>query len=103
MMDKEAPSLNASDVEVSQPITGIVCTAKRNDAIAMQKTKKDIIRLANDQYKSIEAMGSMVKKSQPRMTRKSIILILVVNMDLLCSPPVVQLMAPYVLPAVWSR
>ncbi|MBF0279572.1 MAG: hypothetical protein HQM13_17365 [SAR324 cluster bacterium] len=37
-----------------------IALLKRNDAIAMKKTKKDIIRLANDQYKAIEQLGTTI-------------------------------------------
>ncbi len=37
-----------------------ITVLRRNDAIAMRQTKKDIIRLANDQYKAVEEIGDGV-------------------------------------------
>lgn len=37
-----------------------ITVLKRNDAIAMRQTKKDIIRIANEQYKSIESLMSEI-------------------------------------------
>ena len=45
-----------------------IALLKRNDAIAMKKTKRDIIRIANDQYKSVEKLGKRIGEVGYRVT-----------------------------------
>ncbi len=49
-----------------------IALLKRNDAIAMKKTKRDIIRLANDQYKTIEQLGETIRKVGYKITDATI-------------------------------
>jgi len=45
-----------------------IALLKRNDAIAMKKSKRDLIRLANVQYKAIEQLGETIRKVGYKIT-----------------------------------
>lgn len=45
-----------------------IAIVKRNDAIALKQTKKDLIRLANEQYEAVEKLGAKIGNVGYRIT-----------------------------------